>query len=49
MSAPGARPRVQGESALHADLYRLEGEILAELGHGDEARAAFDRADELAR
>lgn len=40
---------VEEQSDLSADLYLLKGEILAELGHEEEARAAFDRADELMR
>jgi hypothetical protein len=35
--------------ALSPDMYMLLGEILAELGHESEARAAFDRADEAMR
>lgn len=45
-----ARRAVEGvESAgpLSWELYKLKGEILAELGHEEAARAAFDRADEL--
>ena len=38
---------VEREGPLSWELYRLKGEILAELGHEDEARAAFDRADDL--
>jgi hypothetical protein len=38
---------VESESGLSWELYRLKGEILAELGRESEARAAFDRADEL--
>lgn len=40
---------VERQSSLSADLYLLKGEILTELGHEQEARAAFDRADELMR
>lgn len=40
---------VERDAALSADLYLLKGEILAELGHEVEARAAFDQADELMR
>ncbi len=40
---------VEEQSDLSAELYLLKGEILAELGHQEEARAAFDRADELIR
>jgi tetratricopeptide (TPR) repeat protein len=40
-----ALDQVEAQGPLGADLYRLKGEILAELGHEDEARAAFDRAD----
>jgi len=38
---------VESDSGLSWELYRLKGEILAELGHETEARAAFDRADAL--
>jgi hypothetical protein len=44
-----ALDRVESEAGLSWELYRLKGEILAELGHESEARAAFDKADELAR
>ncbi|MDX1492725.1 MAG: tetratricopeptide repeat protein, partial [Longimicrobiales bacterium] len=40
---------VEREADLSAELYLLKGEILAELGHEEEARAAFDRADQLMR
>lgn len=40
---------VEASGPLSWQLYKLKGEILAELGHEDEARAAFDRADALAR
>lgn len=40
---------VERDAELSAELYLLKGEILAELGHEEEARAAFDRADELMR
>jgi len=40
---------VEQEASLSPELYLLKGEILAELGHEEEARAAFDRADELMR
>jgi hypothetical protein len=38
---------VEEEGTLTWELYRLKGEVLAELGRDSEARAAFDRADEL--
>ena len=38
---------VEATGPLSWELYKLKGEILAELGHEQEARAAFDRADEL--
>jgi len=38
---------VESDSGLSWELYRLKGEILAELGREAEARAAFDRADAL--
>lgn len=44
-----ALEEVEQEATLSAELYLLKGEILAELGHETEARAAFDRADELMR
>jgi len=40
---------VERDGPLTWELYRLKGEILAELGHEAEARRAFDRADELER
>lgn len=40
---------VEARSALSADLYLLKGEILTEIGEGEAAREAFDRADELMR
>jgi hypothetical protein len=42
-----ALENVERETSLSWELYRLKGEILAELGHEEEARTAFDRADEL--
>ena len=47
--AHDALARVELASPLDADLYMLKGEILAEIGHEEEARAAFDKADELTR
>jgi hypothetical protein len=44
-----ALERVEADAGLSWELYRLKGEILAELGQEGEARAAFDRADQLAR
>jgi hypothetical protein len=38
---------VETAGPLSWELYKLKGEILAELGHEEEARAAFDRADAL--
>ncbi len=38
---------VEATGPLSWELYKLKGEILAELGHEEEARAAFDRADAL--
>lgn len=40
---------VEADGSLSSELYRLKGEILAELGHEEDARRAFDRADELTR
>jgi len=45
--ARDALEAVERDASLSWELYRLKGEILAELGHEEEARAAFDRADEL--
>ena len=42
-----ALDEVEASGPLGEELYRLKGEILAELGHEEEARAAFDRADDL--
>ena len=47
--ARDALDSVERDSSLSWELYRLKGEILAELGHEEEARRAFDRADELTR
>ena len=47
--AAGALDTVEGQASLSAELYLLKGEILAELGQEEAARAAFDRADELMR
>lgn len=47
--AKEALEEVERDATLSAELYLLKGEILAELGHETEARAAFDRADELMR
>lgn len=47
--ARDALEQVESQAPLGADLYMLKGEILAEIGHEEAARAAFDRADELMR
>ena len=47
--ASEALDMVEREASLSAELYLLKGEILAELGQEEAARAAFDRADELMR
>ncbi len=47
--AAAALDRVENQASLSAELYLLKGEILAELGQEEAARAAFDRADELMR
>ena len=47
--ARDALETVETESGLSWELYKLKGEILAELGHEEGARTAFDRADELMR
>lgn len=44
-----ALEEVERQASLSADLYLLKGEILAELGHEEEAREAFDKAGELNR
>ena len=46
--AERALAEVEASGPLGWELYKLKGEILAELGHEEEARAAFDRADALA-
>jgi len=43
-----ALEEVEAGGPLSWELYRLKGEILAELGHEEEARAAFDQADAAA-
>jgi hypothetical protein len=45
--AADALDAVERDASLSWELYRLKGEILAELGQEEGARAAFDRADEL--
>lgn len=45
--ARAALEDVESTGPLSWELYKLKGEILAELGHEEEARAAFDRADAL--
>jgi hypothetical protein len=47
--AADALDTVEREASLSAEMYLLKGEILAELGQEEAARAAFDRADELMR
>lgn len=47
--AADALDTVESEASLSAEMYLLKGEILAELGQEEAARAAFDRADELMR
>ena len=42
-----AMEAVEAGGPLSWELYKLKGEILAEIGHEEEARAAFDRADAL--
>jgi hypothetical protein len=46
--AERALGEVEAGGPLSWELYRLKGEILAEIGREEEARAAFDRADALA-
>jgi hypothetical protein len=45
--ARDALHEVEREGTLSWEIYRLKGEILAELGQEEAARAAFDRADAL--
>jgi tetratricopeptide (TPR) repeat protein len=45
--ARAALDAVEKAGAMNADAYMLKGEVLDELGRSDEARKAFDRADQL--
>lgn len=45
--ARDALAQVEAGGPLSWELYKLKGEILAELGHEEDAREAFDRADAL--
>lgn len=47
--AADALQDVEGTDAMSADLYMLKGEILNILGHEEEARKAFDKADAMMR
>jgi hypothetical protein len=47
--AANALQVVEGTGRMAADGYLLKGEILNDLGHADEARKAFDKADEMMR
>lgn len=47
--AAAALEELERSGALTAELYLLKGEILTEIGRAEEARAAFDRADEMMR
>lgn len=47
--AASALANVENTSAMSAELYLLKGEILAEMGHEEDARAAFDKADAMMR
>lgn len=47
--AAGALEVMEETGDMSADLYLLKGEILNYLGRGEEAQAAFDKADELMR
>jgi len=40
---------LESAGGLSADVFLLKGEVLDALGHFDEARAAFDKADEMLR
>ena len=44
-----ALARVEDQGPLSPDLYLLMGEILTDMGQGEAAREAFDKANELAR
>lgn len=47
--AEKALSQVEAAGDMSAEVYLLKGEILNELGRSDEARAAFDKADEMMR
>lgn len=47
--AARALDTVEHTGGMAADGYLLKGEVLNRLGHADEARKAFDRADEMMR
>lgn len=47
--AANALQAVERTGSMAADGYLLKGEILGDLGHADEARKAFDKADEMMR
>jgi len=47
--AASALKDVEATGEMNADLYLLKGEILNVLGHEEEARKAFDKADTLMR
>ena len=48
-AATGISAMEAAEMSLSAEMYLLKGEIFTELGQGDEARKAFDKADEMMR
>ena len=47
--AAGALDALEASGDMSAELYLLKGEILNSLGRGEEATAAFNRADEMMR
>jgi hypothetical protein len=47
--AAAALDAVEKSGSMAAEAYLLKGEVLSRMGHEDEARKAFDKADELMR
>jgi predicted negative regulator of RcsB-dependent stress response len=47
--AADALDGLEAANDMSADMYLLKGEILSEMGHAEEARAAFDKADAMMR
>jgi hypothetical protein len=48
-AAADALRAVERAGSMSAEVYMLKGEILNQLGRADDARAAFDKADEMMR